>query len=106
MASVARQLQVYLDEFAFRHNRRRKPTAAFQTLLGLGAGRAPDAVPTDSGRSGRGGQRLIATYWGQLKQPDKQKRPRHVRRAVGYGSGGACSPGAGTGFRQQGEGLH
>ena len=30
------QLQVYLDEFAFRHNRRRKPTAAFQTLLGLG----------------------------------------------------------------------
>ena len=27
------QLQVYLDEFAFRHNRRRKPTAAFQTLL-------------------------------------------------------------------------
>jgi transposase-like protein len=35
------QLQVYLDEFAFRHNRRRKPTAALQTLLGLGAGRAP-----------------------------------------------------------------
>jgi transposase-like protein len=34
-------LQVYLDEFAFRHNRRRKPTAAFQTLLGLGAVRAP-----------------------------------------------------------------
>jgi len=35
------QLQVYLDEFAFRHNRRRTPTAAFQTLLGLGTGRAP-----------------------------------------------------------------
>jgi transposase-like protein len=35
------QLQVYLDEFAFRHNRRRTPTAAFQTVLGLGAGRAP-----------------------------------------------------------------
>lgn len=30
-------LQVYLDEFAFRHNRRRTPMAAFQTLLGLGA---------------------------------------------------------------------
>jgi transposase-like protein len=30
------QLQVYLDEFVFRHNRRR---AAFQTLLGLGTGR-------------------------------------------------------------------
>jgi hypothetical protein len=30
-------LQVYLDEFVFRHNRRRMPMAAFQTLLGLGA---------------------------------------------------------------------
>jgi transposase-like protein len=35
------QLPVYLDEFVFRHNRRRQPTAAFQTLLGLGSGRAP-----------------------------------------------------------------
>ena len=35
------QLQVYLDEFAFRHNRRRHPMAAFQTLLGLGTGRKP-----------------------------------------------------------------
>ena len=34
------QLQVYLDEFVFRHNRRRQPMAAFQTLLGLGDGRA------------------------------------------------------------------
>jgi transposase-like protein len=33
------QLQVYLDEFVFRHNR--QPMAAFQTLLGLGTGRAP-----------------------------------------------------------------
>ncbi len=30
-------LHVYLDEYAFRHNRRRTPMAAFQTLLGLGA---------------------------------------------------------------------
>jgi transposase-like protein len=30
------QLQVDLDEFVFRHNRRRQPMAAFQTLLGLG----------------------------------------------------------------------
>ncbi len=29
-------LQVYLNEFVFRHNRRRTPLAAFQTLLGLG----------------------------------------------------------------------
>lgn len=33
------QLQVYLDEFVFRHNRRRTPAAGFQTLLGLGTGR-------------------------------------------------------------------
>ena len=35
------QLQVYLDEFVFRHNRRRQPMAAFQTLLGLGTRRPP-----------------------------------------------------------------
>lgn len=29
-------LQVYLDEFAFRHNRRKPPMAVFQTRLGLG----------------------------------------------------------------------
>ncbi len=32
-----RHLHAYLDEFVFRHNRRRTPMAAFQTLLGLGA---------------------------------------------------------------------
>jgi transposase-like protein len=35
------QLQAYLDEFVFRHNRRKQPMAAFQTLLGLGTGRTP-----------------------------------------------------------------
>lgn len=35
------QLQVYLDEFVFRHNRRKQPMAAFQTLLGLGTTKAP-----------------------------------------------------------------
>jgi len=34
-------LQVYLDEFVFRHNRRRTPLAGFQTLLGLGAFHEP-----------------------------------------------------------------
>ena len=34
-------LQVYLDEFTFRFNRRRTPMAAFQTLLGLQANQAP-----------------------------------------------------------------
>ena len=33
------QLQVYLDEFVFRHNRRKTPAAAFQSLLGLGTAR-------------------------------------------------------------------
>jgi transposase-like protein len=37
----AKHLQVYLDEFAFRHNRRRTPMAAFQTLLGLGSLHGP-----------------------------------------------------------------
>jgi hypothetical protein len=31
----AEHLPVYLDEYVFRHNRRRTPMAAFQTLLGL-----------------------------------------------------------------------
>jgi len=35
-------LAVYLDEYVFRHNRRRTPMAAFQTLLGLGALHDPD----------------------------------------------------------------
>lgn len=37
----ADHLQVYLDEFVFRHNRRRTPMAAFQTLLGLGTVHEP-----------------------------------------------------------------
>jgi hypothetical protein len=34
-------LPVYLDEYVFRHNRRHRPMAAFQTLLGLGALHGP-----------------------------------------------------------------
>jgi transposase-like protein len=37
------QLQTYLDEFVFRHNRRRLPMAAFQTLLGLSTSRKPSS---------------------------------------------------------------
>ena len=43
------QLQVYLDEFVFRHNRRKTPMAAFQTLLGLGTQRAPTPYTSISG---------------------------------------------------------
>jgi hypothetical protein len=34
-------LQVYLDEYTFRFNRRRTPMAAFQTLLGLQSHQSP-----------------------------------------------------------------
>jgi transposase-like protein len=47
------QLQVYLDEFVFRHNRRQTPQAAFQTLLGLGTAHGPT-----SGNVIRGGHDL------------------------------------------------
>jgi transposase-like protein len=47
------QLSFYLDEFVFRHNRRNQPMAAFQTLLGLGAGRKPAAY-----KEIRGGRNL------------------------------------------------
>lgn len=40
-SASAKHLPVYLDEFVFRHNRRRTPMAAFQTLLGLGAFHPP-----------------------------------------------------------------
>jgi len=55
-----RHLQVYLDEFVFRHNRRKNPMAAFQRLLGLGSAHKPtsykiiqgakDLLPTEKER--------------------------------------------------------
>ena len=47
------QLQVYLDEFVFRHNRRRKPSAAFQTLLGLGTAHSPVSYKSIRGTQDR-----------------------------------------------------
>jgi transposase-like protein len=37
-------LQTYLDEFVFRFSRRRTPMAAFQTLLGITACKAPQTL--------------------------------------------------------------
>jgi len=51
------QLQAYLDEFVFRHNRRKQPMAAFQTLLGLGAARTP--TPYRRIKGGRDMLRLL-----------------------------------------------
>src|SRR5580704_1303830 len=48
------QLQVYLDEFVFRHNRRKTPMAAFQTLLGLGTGHKPTKYEEIRGASDLG----------------------------------------------------
>ncbi len=45
------QLQVYLDEFVFRHNRRGNPQAAFQTLLGLGTAHGPKPLGVVRGAS-------------------------------------------------------
>lgn len=56
------QLQAYLDEFVFRYNRRKTPAAAFQTLLGLGTGRAPTAYEQI-----RGGKDLIPNTLGQAE---------------------------------------
>lgn len=50
-AASAKHLQVYLDEFVFRHNRRRTPMAAFQTLLGLSSVHSPstyDQITSES----------------------------------------------------------
>ncbi len=40
-----------VDEFVFRPNRRGNPQAAFQTLLGLGTGRAPTPLAVVRGAS-------------------------------------------------------
>jgi transposase-like protein len=48
------QLQVYLNEFVFRHNRRKTPMAAFQTLLGLGTGHKPTKYEQIRGASDLG----------------------------------------------------
>jgi hypothetical protein len=53
------QLQVYLDEFVFRHNRRRQPMAAFQTLLGLGT--IHGSTPYDSIRRARDRSKFVPT---------------------------------------------
>lgn len=44
-------LQVYLDEYVFRFNRRHTPMAAFQTLLGLGSQQPPTTYREINNRS-------------------------------------------------------
>ena len=80
------QLQFYLDEFVFRHNRRRQPMAAFQSLLGLGTGRTP--TPYELIRGAKDIPKLPAEgrtpiCGGLLKQPDKQRVASHAKNIVG-----------------------
>jgi len=49
-----KHLQAYLNEFVFRHNRRRTPMAAFQTVLGL-ASHAPAPTYRQLHRAGAAG---------------------------------------------------
>lgn len=67
-------LQVYLDEFVFRHNRRQTPMAAFQTLLGLGTGRGPTRARVIRGAHDPPQFRSKADHniWRYLSQPDKR----------------------------------
>lgn len=62
------QLQVYLDEFVFRHNRRKQPMAAFQTLLGLGTGRKPTPYELIKGAA-------------DLASPSVESQPQHMADA-------------------------
>jgi hypothetical protein len=69
------QLQAYWDEFVFRHNRRKQPLAAFQTLLGLGTGCAPTPYRRIQGgrdvqaAGGRLGRQIGSRRSGALRTP-------------------------------------
>jgi transposase-like protein len=67
------QLQVYLDEFVFRAPSPPATDGRIPDFAGLGHWPRADALSTDSGRPGSGGD-LSAACWGLLKQPDKQER--------------------------------
>ncbi len=70
----AEHLQVYLDEFVFRFNRRRTPMAAFQTLLGLGSQPAVRDLRRDLHRQSparTGTRSLKLRAQNQRREPDK-----------------------------------
>ena len=81
------QLQVYLDEFVFRHNRRKTPAAAFQTLLGS----EPLANQRSTSRFAEE-ETSTPTYSGLLKQPDNQKsaNPIASMRTIAFGPRTEC----------------
>ena len=70
------QLQFYLDEFVFRHNRRRQPMAAFQTLLGLGTGRAPTPYELIRGAKDNSKQNVLRQAYGSPRTALTQNVPQ------------------------------
>jgi hypothetical protein len=81
-----------LDEFVFRHNRRKQPMAAFQTL---GTEHTADALASHPGRPrycSSSWRRLISPYGGLLKQPDKQELAKVVNRPILRTAGVNSSP--------------
>jgi len=58
-----KHLQAYLNEFVFRHNRRRMPMAAFQTVLGLGM-RLSAPTRRELYRTGKEGGWVHPNPWG------------------------------------------
>jgi transposase-like protein len=70
------QFQIYLDEFVFRHNRRKTPAAAFQTPSRPWNCSNVNRVREHPWRQGSS----TARYWALLSQPDKQKLARQRGR--------------------------
>ena len=72
-------LPVYLDEFVFRHNRRRTPLAAFQTLLGLSTVHAPTTLRPNHRTGPNGTNRIgMSGVIGEHPAADPAKRQRPV----------------------------
>jgi len=74
------QLQVYLDEFVFRHNCRRQPMALFKLSLASELSIVPHRMIASERqktfRSLLPRLALLIPTWAFLKQPDKQKLAR------------------------------
>jgi hypothetical protein len=84
-----RHLQVYLDEYTFRHNRRRTPLAAFQTLLPLSTLHQPTTYHQITRRAAEG-QTEPTGYAPPWKQPKLGTAPR-LRRTFQCAQGDSNS---------------
>ena len=70
------QLQVYLDEFVFRHNRRRATDGRLSNIARPRYGKASDDLSPHSRSPGRREPwAVVTTCWGLLNKPYKQETP-------------------------------